>query len=1047
MSTAPRLLPLVVLLPRLLAAQGVTSAAIQGRVTRADGSAIVGATVHVVNLSNGRRWEIATRSTGRYLLEDVAVGGPYRIEVRALGFAPETTGAITLTLGQRLAADFALRPAAVVLAPVEVTATTDPVFNSGRTGPTEIISRARIAALPNPGRDFLTLTVLSAHAMVSPSSGTAGTGGVTIGGQNRLYNSFQIDGGINHDLYRGRLPGRETLPRPISLEALEEIQVLAAPFDVRHGAFAGGLVNAVTKSGTNAVHGSVFGFLADAALVGRGATGEAVGDFTTWQYGGTVGGPIMRDRAHYFLSVDVQRAVVPDPGPLVVDTAGGADLARTGVSYASAVRFQDILRNVYGLDPGTLGPVDGHVRAEDVFGKVTIQLGTNSHLEASHHYAGGDRWGFIDRVRGTYFLSAVGQRNPSTVNASRVIWTSLLGHRWSNELIASRLRLHDTCRSSATYPLIRAGPIARGQLVAGAAGACPPHPINSVVQDALEVTENLTGAFGAHVLTLGVHGEALRFRDEFLQNSSGIWNFVNLDSLEAGRPSRYERTLPGPARAGGLNFRARQLGLYAQDRWTPKRRMTLTLGVRVDVPVLPDPVGTNDSLRASLGIDTGRLPSERALWSPRFSISYALGGQRRTFLTGGIGLFSGRPPYTWLGSAYRDNGMRELFLACTGRQQVPRFEPANWPAVCADGTGPVPRLSFFDSNVKFPQNLRLALGLERELSERVIGTFDVLYTRATQQLYVTDVNLVGPVAVARGEGNRPLYGTITGTTTSITSIRPARRDAAFGQVVRVSNRNGDEALSLSVQMRTQLRGRVEASAFYSYTRARDRMSLVNPFARQNLENTALDGTLEARRLRTSYFEIPHRALLSATVRLPLRASLSLLYAGASGTPYTYVIEGDANADGIPPLFANDIAYVPRDSLDIALASQTAWDSLDSYIEAEPCLRRQRGRILARNSCRNPWFGTLSARLTKSFPTVAGRSVELTADVYNVLNLLNRQWGQSRRTVPDPWVRLLSLVGYDAGAERGVYRPALPDLRRTVDLPSRWRVELGVRHTF
>jgi hypothetical protein len=226
------------------------------------------------------------------------------------------------------------------------------------------------------------------------------------------------------------------------------------------------------------------------------------------------------------------------------------------------------------------------------------------------------------------------------------------------------------------------------------------------------------------------------------------------------------------------------------------------------------------------------------------------------------------------------------------------------------------------------------------------------------------------------------------------------------------------------------------------------MSLVNPAARANLENTPLDGTLEARSLRTSYFEIPHRVHLSATMRLPSRAFLTLAYSGATGTPFTYAIEGDANADGIPSAqFSNDIVYVPRDSLDISLANPAAWDSLNAFIEAEPCLRRQRGRILERNSCRNPWSGTLSARLAKAFPMGSRQALEVAADVYNVPNLFNSRWGHSRRTGPDPWVRMLRIVGYDPSAERGVYQLALPVLRRTLDLESRWRAELGVRYMF
>ena len=1044
MSRGLRPLFVLALLPRLAAGQGVTTAAVHGQVVQSDGSPIHGASVRLTNESNGRRWEVATGSSGRYLVEDVAIGGPYRIEARHLGFAAEAREGLVLALGQRLTADFTLRPLAVELTPITVTALADPILNSGRTGPAEIVSRAEIDKLPNPGRQFLALTTRSPQTAVSRSSGVAATGGITIGAQNRLYNSFQIDGGMNHDLYRGRLPGVETLPRPIALDALEEIQVLAAPFDVRHGGFAGGLVNAVTRSGTNEVHGSVFGYLSDAALVGGSVTGESEGDFRTWQIGGTVGGPLVRNRVHYFLSVEAQRDVVPDPGPLVTDTAGGADLERIGISYESAARFVTILRDSFQLDPGTLGPVDGRARSRDILGKVSVQLGTNSHLELSHHYTSGDRRGFISRTKTFYFPSAITQRNPSTVNASRAIWTAVLG-RWSNELILSRLRLDDACQPTANFPLIRVNADA-GQLGVGAQGGCPASPINSVVQDAVELTESLTAAFGAHVVTLGAHGEALRFRDDFLAMSSGVWTFASLDLLETRRARSYERALPGPGRTGALDFRAHQLGLYVQDRWNV-RDLTLTLGLRADVAILPDAVATNASLNNALGVDTGQLPSGSVAWSPRLGVSYDLRGAGRTFLRGGIGLFTGRLPYQWIGNAYRDNGLRELFLSCAG-SATPLFDPAIQPSACANGAGPVPRLSSFDPDAKLPQNLKVALGMDHQLPAGLVATIDVLYTRAIHQMYVTDANLLPPVRVARGEGNRLMYGTIS-CASGLCTASPARRDTSFGQVVHVSSSRGDRAFSLSAQLRKRFGDRVDADAYYTYTRARDRMSLVNPAARANLANTSLEGTLEDRPLRPSYFEIPHRVQVSATVRLPFQAWLSLLYAGASGTPYTYIVSGDANADGIGGAAGqqNDLVYVPRDSLDISLADPAAWGSLDTQIEAEPCLREHRGRILERNSCRNPWFGTLNARLAKPFRTRVGQSLELTADIYNVLNLLNHHWGELRMTAPDPWFQLLPLAGYDAARERGIYRLQLRPVRGVHDFESRWRVEVGARYSF
>ena len=1040
-------IPALAFLPALLVGQGVTTAAVQGHVVGDDGSPIVGARVQVINIANGRRWEIASRSDGGFLIDGVAVGS-YRIEVRALGFSAAAREGIVLTLGERMVSDFTLRRAAIELSPITVTATRDAVLEPGRTGPAEVIPRSTIANFPNLGRGFLNLTLLSPQAVSSvrtPAINTAS--GIAFDGQNRVYNSFQIDGGVHHDLYRGQLPGRESFPRPLSIEALEEIQILVAPFDVRHGGFVGGLVNAVTRSGGNAVHGSVFGYLADAVLVRRG-----VGDFTTWQYGGTLGGPIVRDRAHYFLSVDMQRRVVPDPGPLISDTAGGADMRRIGISYASAIRFRDLLDTLYNLDAGSLGPVDGRVPARDVFGKVTAQLAKNSHLEGSYHFAHGNRQGFLLRTQGNYYLSSFAQQEPSSSHAARLVWTSLFGARWSNELLVSFMRQRDVCRPGADFPEIRVFTAPAAFLSAGTAGGCA---MTTQRQDALEITDNATLAVGRHVISIGTHGELLRFRDDLVGGSAGLWEFGGLDSLEAGRARRYQRTLRGPAWDGGLDFRARHVALYGQDRWNPTPALTLTLGLRLDVPLLPDAVSTNESLKATLGVDTGLLPTSNVLWSPRLGVNYDVRGAGRTFVRGGIGLFSGRPPYRWISNAYRDDGSQELFLDCRGTQ-VPQFDPADQPTSCVS-TGPQPRLSFFDPDVKFPQNLKASLGVDHRLAGDLVGTLDVLVTRAVHQLYVTDVNLAPPSGMSAGEGDRPLYGTINATSGAAT---PARLSATFGPVVRVSDASGDRALSVSAQLRTRPGAAVQGSALYAYTRARDRMSIAHIAARGMLEGTVLDGTLENRRPGTSLFEIPHRVQFTAGMRLPYRMWVWLLYAGASGRPFTYTVGGDANADGMGVGLRQDPAYVPRDRADITIdgnggaagigtvaQQDSAYALLESFIEAVPCLRAQRGRIVARNSCRNSWFGTLNARVTKAIPTARGQSLEVSADLYNALNLINPRWGLSRYDGLTFGTDLVFLRGYDTSAGRGIYEFRLPPRNQTDDLPSRWQTELSIRYLF
>ena len=1048
-----RLLPLIVLglIARTSEAQGITTSAVQGIVVAVDGSPIAAATVRLTNTANGLPWEMVTNHRGRFLHAAIPIG-TYKVDVRAMGFAAQTHPAITLVLGHPHAIEFTLVPLAAELTPVTVTASRDHVLDPGRTGPTDVIDRSTLTSLPNVGRGFVGITLLSPQVVSSVQTpATAAGSGIAFDGQNRMYNSFQIDGGVHQDLYRGQLPGRESFPRPVSLEAIEEIQVLAAPFEVRHGGFAGGAVNAVTRSGTNTVHGSLFGYLSDDALVRRGGAGGAVGEFRTWQFGGTVGGPIVRNRAHYFLSVDVQRRIVPDPGPFITDTVGGADMEAIGISYASAARMQAIFDTLYGIDVGTLGPVNGHVPAQDVFAKLTATLARNNHIEWSLHQVRGDRRDFLLRTKNYYALSSFAQAEPSTTRASRVVWTSVPGGRWSNELIVGFMSQRDSCRPASLFPQVRVTTSPGAFITAGTAGGCAP---STVRQEAIEVTDNAATAVGRHVLGVGFHGELLRFRDDLMIGSPGLWIFESLDALEAGRAQSYQRTLRGPAWSGGIDFRAYHFALYAQDRWTPRDDLTLTAGVRVDLPLLPDPVPTNESLVGALGYDTGR-PTGNALWSPRIGINYDVGGRGHTFVRGGAGLFAGRAPYRWFSNAYRDDGTREQYLDCRG-PNTPAFTPLDQPTTCVS-TGPRPQLSLFDPDVTVPQNMKVALGLDRRLTSALVGTLDVLFTRAVRQLYVTDANLAAPSAVAAGEADRPMYGKINPTNGVAT---PTPINTALGQVVRVSNRSGDQSLSISGQLRARFGDAISGHALYSFTRARDRMSIVHIAARPMLGGTVLDGTHEHRRLATSLFEIPHRLQVTTDLRLPYGARLGLVYAGASGRPFTYTVQGDPNADGLGISLRQDPVYVPRDRADIAIdgngvdagfgtvaEQKSRYRDLDAFIESTPCLREQRGRVLARNSCRNPWFGTINARLTKEFPTTSGHSFEVAADIYNVLNLLSSRWGLARYDGLTFATDLLELRGYDTTAGRGVYAVRVPPRNQIDDLASRWQTEISVRYRF
>ena len=350
---------------------------------------------------------------------------------------------------------------------------------------------------------------------------------------------------------------------------------------------------------------------------------------------------------------------------------------------------------------------------------------------------------------------------------------------------------------------------------------------------------------------------------------------------------------------------------------------------------------------------------------------------------------------------------------------------------------------YYDPSFKFPQTLRFALGADRRLPWGMVGTVDFLFTRYVNNYYLNDVNLKGIQALAIGEGNRVMYGTIVGTT-----VTPARVSSAFADVLQHSNRSGDRAWSGTLQLQKRFSNAMEFGIGYTYSRAMDYITLGSSVANSNFRYTTLDGTLANRYLRRSAYDRPHRFVANGSFNLPYQVNVGLRLTVQSGTPYGYVVSNDVNADG---LAGNDLVYVPMYSSDISLATPSDWTKLDAYINTDPCLNAQRGRIMSRNSCRNPFQTFLDARVSKTINTVNGQSVEFSADFFNVPrmlgSMLDNNWGIVKTTSGNENLTLLTLSGYSAALQRGIYRLSLPILRQTSIDASRWKMQFGMRYTF
>ena len=426
----------------------------------------------------------------------------------------------------------------------------------------------------------------------------------------------------------------------------------------------------------------------------------------------------------------------------------------------------------------------------------------------------------------------------------------------------------------------------------------------------------------------------------------------------------------------------------------------------------------------------------------------------------------------WVSNAFANSGLEQARLFCNTAASTPNFnlfglDPNNQPTACKNGAGatpPVPDINFFVSDFKFPQTLRGSVGFDKKLPWQMVVSGDFTASNTFKSLYINDVNLVGAWADAgvgslAGEGNRILYGTFVGVPGTVTPTRVSTTAARY--VLGLYNRGVDYSYSAVVQLQKRMSDNFEISAGYNYSRAYDLISLTSSVALSNYGFAAVDGPLGNRNLRPSYFDRPNSVKLSGLVHLPYHIDFSMTYVGVSGSPYAYVVNGDVNADGVGAgTQKNDLFYVPIDSMDISLGASTAvpylpgtavftakWDSLNNYINSEPCLASQRGKVMQRTSCRNPWLSQVNARLAWSIATYHGQRFELTADIFNVLHLINNNWGLQKLTSFNETTNIVRRTGFDAAKFRNRYDLALPVVKTVQRTDSRSRILLGGRYTF
>jgi hypothetical protein len=1021
------------ILPGLMMAQGVTSAAFNGLVTDIDGNPIVGATITAVHTPTGTVYTAISRIDGLFNIPAVKVGGPYKVTISMDPFKTQEITGITLKLGEDRNIKFKL--ALETIAEEITVIASNPIISEGRTGASQNVSTAIIESMPSIGRSF------DDFARLAPQVDSRGSGAFSAAGKSNRYNDIKIDGAVNNDLFGLGNSGTPGLSAPISLDAVQEFQLVIAPYDVRQGGFTGSSLNAITRSGTNAFSGSAYYFGRNQDFVGKGPDQTKYGKFTEKQYGFRIGGPVIKDKLFFFLSGEMGDNKVPTT--YVIDDSGASnDFGGSSVTKADADRFISILKNKYSYDPGGYGAGYKDVISDNskIFVRLDYNISDKHRLTLRHNYVSGSSDRTPSKASPTVFpFGDVYYELNNKTNSTVAQLNSTLGNNLFNELTLNYTTIRDSRAIGDTiFPQVNVT-VGTGsyKLTAGTeqySGA------NGLDNNVFELTDNLTWYKGKHTFTIGTHNEFFDFANLYIRNYYGYWEFSSLDNFEKGISSRYYHDFitANPKEKWVPKFSVMQLGGYAGDNWAVLPNLSLTLGVRLDVPILNDIPTANPKVEQTFGIKTDQVASGNLLFSPRVGFNWDVNKDKKTQVRGGIGIFSGRTPYVWISNQYSNTGMEFTRLDIKSPTFAFVPDPTKQPEAGVGGTSEV---DIIDKNFTYPQVLRTNLAIDKELPWGVIGTLEFIYSKNINEVLVQNLNLRPTGATALG--GRIMYA----------------RDVnkSFTDVIYLTNTSKGYQYSLSVQLQKSFNKNSWANFSYTYGEAKDVNSATSAQASSNFGYNPIRFNANDPELTWSNYDVRHRigAAVSYTFNFLKNAptSIGLFYGARSGRPYatTYNFY-DANGDSAA---GNDLVYVPAsinevvmvDSKGVTLADQTtAWNNLNNYIEEDPALAAARGTIIKRNASREPWNHALDARLAQDIPVpgLKDHRLQITLDVVNVLNLINKDWGKLYSVANQndtPW----TLYGLDGTKQKVNFTPRAH--YTLLQLPSRWQMQLGLRYSF
>jgi len=1042
--------PCFFLFPMCALAQ-VTTSSITG-IIKSSNEVLAGATIKASHLPTGTTYTTQSLKQGVFNIVNMIPGGPYRVEVSYVGFQNYTQDDVYLALGENTRIDIPLSNTSTTLENIVVTGTGSA---PRKTGASTNISRAQIATLPTLSRSLQDFTRLTPQA-----------NGNSFGGVNNRYNNITIDGAVNNDVFGlagSGTPGGQAGTTAISLDAIQEIQVVLAPYDITYGNFTGGGVNAVTRSGTNKFEGSVYHFFRNQNTIGNDpVSGIKSTKFNDKQSGIRIGGPIIQNKLFFFVNGEVARRTAP-----TIFNAGETNALLTA---ADAKTLADYVQTKYNYNVGTYDAFNAETQSNKLFGRIDWNASDKHRLTIRHNYIKA----YDDNISRSPTLFRFGNNTYRFNNKQNITVAELrsrFSSTYSNNLILGLHRIRDFRTTYGTlFPFIE---ISQGTANNGIQfGSERSSVANELDQDIFEVTDNFKIFKGRNTFTIGTHNEFFQFRNLFINNFNGRWSFANLNEFYANNPRQVQVTysnVPGNARPSA-EFSAAQLGFYAQDEIQVNSQFRLTAGIRVDVPVIGDEPSFNRVVDSTFKgkYSTSNIPNKQLLWSPRVGFNYDVQGDKTVIVRGGAGIFTGRLPFVWISNQFSNTGLllntvnvSDNTATTTNEVNSGRgFDPDPLKQGALGSAGRTYEVNIIDKNFKFPQVARFNLAADAKLPGGINATFEAIYSKTVNNIAYTDVNLAPPVSVVDPAYNNGFDKRIAFSPS--TNAGGRRLNPSITNAILISNTNKGYSYNLTAQFsKTWKNG--YASIAYNHNDATEVNSGASSTALSNWEFVQVVGDPNNPPLATTNYALTHRLTGVISINLNytkyLRSSLAFFYSSNSGSRLTYLVNGDLNSDG---RFGNDLLYVPKNPGEIKFvdflntnntvrytaAQQAA--AFENYISSNDYLNKRRGNYTERNGSSTPWEHIIDMRFAQDFFITTGETkhtLQFTFDVFNLTNLINNDWGR-QFSVGNQAYSILSTVNRTSGAFAGKgYNYTPGQVPWNVTFGSRFQGQLGIRYTF